>query len=131
LAQRVAAHIESLRSGLTKETVDRFFRGVELDGFFTMKRLAIHREDIAKYKLPPQRVKASDSRAADFVREWGSHCVELDALAPRVLRQRVRAAIRSKLDLVKWQRAVAVEQAEVQSIDRMAETMRNLPRAEQ
>ena len=36
----------------------------------TIKRLAIHASDIAKFKLPPLRVKESDSRAAGFLRRY-------------------------------------------------------------
>jgi len=35
---------------------------------FTLKRLAIFKADIAKYKLPPLRVKPEDSRAEGFLR---------------------------------------------------------------
>src|SRR5882672_2253647 len=47
---------------------------------FTITRLAIHAADIAKFKLPPLRVKETDSRAARFLRRYSNKCVELDAL---------------------------------------------------
>jgi hypothetical protein len=49
---------------------------------FVVMRLAIHPSDIKIYKLPPQRIKPTDSRAAGFKRRFGNKAptVELDAL---------------------------------------------------
>jgi hypothetical protein len=85
-------------------------------GAFTMRRLAIHAGDIRKFKLPPLRVKPSDSRADAFVKRYSDKCVELDALPPRELRQRIQDAVEDLQDREIWDRAVAVEKVEVQSI---------------
>jgi hypothetical protein len=83
---------------------------------FTLRRLAIFREDIEVFNLPPLRVKPSDSRARGFVAEHGRECVELDALPPEELRSRVRRAIGNLIDRRQWDRAVKVETAELASI---------------
>jgi len=83
---------------------------------FVIKRLAIHAADIARFKLPPLRVKATDSRAADFLRRYSNRCVELDALPPSELRRRIKEAVTSMLDRALWDRAVMVEQVELESI---------------
>ncbi len=93
-------------------------------GEFEMKRLAIHAADITKFNLPPLRVKDSDSRARMFRAEHGSECVELDALPPDELRRRVRDAIESLLDVEAWNRALAVEKVERESITRIVARMR-------
>lgn len=85
-------------------------------GQFTLKRLAVHKSDIREFNLPPQQVKDTDSRARIFREEYGEDTIELDALPPVELRRRIRAAIESKLDLVKWQRAIEVEKVELASI---------------
>ena len=82
----------------------------------TIKRLAIHASDIAKFKLPPLRVKESDSRAAGFLRRYSNKCVELDALPPTELRRRIEEAVTAMLDRELWDRAVMVEKAELASI---------------
>src|SRR5216684_541465 len=82
----------------------------------TLRRLAIFREDIEAFNLPPLRVKHSDSRARGFVAEHGGECVELDALPPAELRLRVRDAIEALIDRKLWDRAVRVETAELDSI---------------
>jgi hypothetical protein len=78
---------------------------------FTLTRLAIHRADIRKFKLPPLQIKPADSRADAFERKYGTKCVELDALPPAELRRRIEAAIRGRLDPGAWQRAMLNEQA--------------------
>jgi hypothetical protein len=85
-------------------------------GWFELKRVAILREDIARYHLPPLRVKDTDSRARKFKRRHGRECVELDALPPEVLRERLRKAIRAHIDRKLWDRAVWVEQVELSNI---------------
>jgi hypothetical protein len=49
---------------------------------FRMVRLAIHDEDIAALRLPPQAIKTTDSRAASLRRRFGDNAAtaELDAL---------------------------------------------------
>ena len=85
-------------------------------GDFELERLAIHKEDIKAFGLPPLRVKQTDSRTRGFLREHGPDCVELDALPPTELRRRLRDAITAAIDADKWNRAIQVEKAELASI---------------
>jgi hypothetical protein len=84
---------------------------------FAMRRLAIFGEDIAKFKLPPQRIKPEDPRARSFRNMHGNQCVELDALPPPELRRHVRKAVTSVIDEAAWERALTTEEAELVSID--------------
>ena len=61
--------------------------------------VAILREDIERYDLPPDFTKAGDSRRASFVAEHGDVAVELDALPLDVLTERIEGAVREQLDL--------------------------------
>jgi hypothetical protein len=88
---------------------------------FDIVRLAIHAADIAKFKLPPLRVKESDSRAAGFLRRYSNRCVELDALPPSELRRRIEGVVMSMLDRRLWERAVMVEKAELASIQEIVD----------
>jgi hypothetical protein len=96
---------------------------------FVMQRLAIHAADIQAFNLPPQRIKASDRRAAGFRRQFGSDAatVELDALPAAELRRRVERAVTSLIDFETWDRQVAVQQVEFDSIARFAEQVKALP----
>jgi hypothetical protein len=90
-------------------------------GPFEMHRLAIHGADIAKYKLPPQKIKVSDSRAVDFKLKHGKHTVELDALPVNVLRKRIKDSVMRYVDIGLWSREEAVEKVELASIKHVAD----------
>lgn len=96
---------------------------------FRMIRLAIHPEDIRRFALPPQRIKASDSRAGSFQRRFGNNAptVELDALPVHELRRRVEEAVLDLIDHDLWQRQVEVQRVELECISRFAERVKRLP----
>lgn len=83
---------------------------------FNIDRLAIHHADIARFNLPPLRVKDDDSRSKNFKRSHGNKCVELDALPVEELRRRIRESVSALIDHERWDRAVAVEKVEIASI---------------
>jgi hypothetical protein len=64
-----------------------------------IKVCALTREDIQTYKLPPNPTKLGDSRRAKFVARHGELSVELDALPPDVLRQRIRDEVEALMDM--------------------------------
>jgi hypothetical protein len=82
---------------------DMFRSLVERLGFFGCKpeiiKCALTLEDIRRYNLPSDLAKTTDSRHAGHVAKWGDVSVELDALPPAVLRQRLIDEVRSRLDL--------------------------------
>lgn len=96
---------------------------------FAIERLAIHAADIALFNLPPQPIKATDSRAARFRQQFGSDAatVELDALPAAELRRRVDKAVTSLIDFEVWNRQVAVQEVEFACIADVASTMKALP----
>ena len=96
---------------------------------FKMVRLAIHAADIRKFKLPPQTIKNTDTRAAAFRKRYGDNAatVELDALPAGELRRRVSSAVRELIDFERWDRQVAVQQVELDCIHEFAARMKNLP----
>jgi hypothetical protein len=96
---------------------------------FSMQRLAIHPGDIKKFRLPAQKIKTSDSRAASFKRRFGARAstVELDALPAGELRRRVRDAVVGLIDIERWKRQLTVQEVELNCIAAFAERMKNLP----
>jgi hypothetical protein len=96
---------------------------------FQMMRLAIHLADISKFKLPPQAIKLTDSRAASFQRRFGEDAatVELDALPASELRKRVESAVAGLIDYDLWNRQLTVQQLELNCIAEFAERMKSLP----
>jgi hypothetical protein len=96
---------------------------------FKIVRLAVDAQDIAKFNLPPQKIKDTDTRAAAFRREFGRHArtVELEALPVGELKRRVATAIEKLIDHERWDRALMVQEVELASIRDFAEKMKNLP----
>ena len=115
--QRMAGYIRNRLKG--KPTVVLYFgdfdpSGVDIErdlserlgkynaGDFIVHRVALTRDQIVKYSLPPMPVKRSDARADNFVASYGDESVELDALDPRTLKLMVAQSIASYIDLDAW-----------------------------
>lgn len=58
------------------------------------KVLALNKEQIDTYNLPPQPIKEKDARAVKFKEEHGSGVVELDALEPLVLENMIKDSVK-------------------------------------
>jgi len=65
------------------------------------KRVALLKEDISKYRLPhnPEALKKTDTRANKHITEYGELAVELDALSPPILEQKIRDAIEGEIEI--------------------------------
>ena len=68
--------------------------------------------DIDRYELPADFVKKTDTRTAAFVAEHGDIAVELDALPPDVLRDRLDKEVSNRLDLKALERIKRLEKRE-------------------
>jgi hypothetical protein len=64
-----------------------------------ISKVALTREDIERYNLPPDFTKRADSRRAAFVAKHGDISVELDALPIEVLRARIVDEVEARIDL--------------------------------
>lgn len=58
-----------------------------------VKPIALNRDQIAQYGLPPNPAKEADSRAPDYVKRYGESSWELDALPPAALTEIIERAI--------------------------------------
>jgi hypothetical protein len=68
-----------------------------------IKRIALSKDQIKKYSLPPAPVKLTDARAEKFVDKHGKDVWELDALEPNVLQQTIQDEIVRHVDGDLWQ----------------------------
>ena len=82
------------------------------------KKIALTKEDITKYNLPhdPNAVKKTDTRYQKFVERWGLYAVELDALPPDVLEERIKGAIENHIDLGEFNEQKDIAEKEEESI---------------
>jgi hypothetical protein len=104
-------------SGMYMSEVDLPKRLEKYEGYHvTVERLAIKSADLDSLLTFPASDKKKDMRHAWFVREYGDHCCELDALDPNDLRQMVEDAIDGEIDQDSWVRCVTVEKAEKESL---------------
>lgn len=77
-----------------KETLQRIFN-IEVN----FKRVAITKEQIEQYNIPPMPAKHSDSRTPKFIAEYGEvSAVELDALEPNILQTLIGNSIAELFD---------------------------------
>jgi hypothetical protein len=79
-----------------------------------LRRIALKREQTEGLLSFP--AKNADKRYPWFVRNFGKHCWELDALDPNVLRDIVRAEIEDEIEPEAWARCDAVNKAEQDSL---------------
>lgn len=75
-------------------------------------KVALTRDDIERYNLPPDFTKATDTRQAAFVAKHGDLSVELDALPVDVLRERIEAEVSGRMDLDALAEVHALEERE-------------------
>ena len=62
-------------------------------------KCALTRDDIERYQLPPNPTKTTDSRAAAFKAIHGDISVELDALDPGTLEDRIKTELDGRMNL--------------------------------
>ena len=91
---------------------DIFNRLEEFGAKFKFDRIALNKEQVDKYELPPQRVKADDTRTPKFVEKHGNQCYELDALPPLVLDKLISDNITKHLDIDKFNQSIFRQDSE-------------------
>jgi hypothetical protein len=96
--------------------VEERLREFAPDADLTFERLALLPEQIALYDLPTRPTKATDSRSKSWA---GGESVEVDALAPEVLRQLVEQAILHHVDHEHLEVTRAVEESERELLSRV------------
>ena len=89
-------------------------------GFFRCEpeiiKCALIRDDIARYNLPSDFAKRTDSRAAAFIAEHGDVSVELDALPMDVLRDRLVGEVEARLDMDALAETLGLEEQERETL---------------
>jgi hypothetical protein len=73
-------------------------------GDFKVIRIALTKDQIQQYNLPPMPVKRSDARSEGFLESYGDQSVELDALDPNTLKFMVAQSIAANIDLDLWRK---------------------------
>lgn len=96
---------------MTRDTIDRLgmFIGGENGREFHVVRIALNHDQVVKYNPPPNPAKLSDSRAGDYIDNYGLDCWELDALEPAVLADLIKAEVEGLIEHREWAKAESLE----------------------
>lgn len=86
----------------------------------TVRRLALNLDQVDWYNPPPNPTKFTDSRASEYIAQYGYESWELDALTPQVMDELVSRAIDELLDRDKYTEQVAQEEVDKESIRRVS-----------
>lgn len=84
---------------MSRDLEERFnlFMGAEAE-YLTLHRIALTMEQIEEIKPPPNPAKSTDSRFADYRKQFGEKSWELDALSPDYLTNLVESWIETFID---------------------------------
>jgi hypothetical protein len=88
------------------------------------KRIALLRDDIFTYRLPhdPTALKKTDTRAKKHLEAYGELAVELDALRPDVLEEKIEGAVRTEItDVDAFNEQVGLYSGEVEELKDLKE----------
>lgn len=94
----------------------REFMGEDSYNGFEVEAIALTKEQIKKYKPPPNPAKISDPRAAKYIAEHGATSWEVDALRPEVLDDVLRKAIERYIDSEIYDEIVSREEADKEKL---------------
>lgn len=99
------------------------FKWTRLNTEPIIRRVALLLEDIERYNLPcpPEACKKTDTRYACHVKQFGELAVELDALEPGIILERIRRAIMAELDMDLFQEEQAHYDAELEQLEELRE----------
>lgn len=86
-----------------------------------LERLALTKKQIEKYNPPPNPAKQTDSRAEQYIAQFGYESWELDALEPRVLANLVERNILKHRDESAWNEMLDREEAVKEQLRQFAE----------
>lgn len=107
---------------MVRDIGDRFIMfGVSV----RVQKLALTKEQINQYNLPPNPAKRTDPRAQAFIARHGASSWEVDALPPEVLQQIIRQAFEGILDRKLLAKILKRESKDRTALRRALEQVRN------
>ena len=74
-----------------------------------VRRIALTMEQIERYRPPPNPTKMTDSRAPEYVTQYGYESYELDALNPDIMSALIRDEVEQERDHALWAAALEAE----------------------
>ncbi|GLC89370.1 hypothetical protein [Lysinibacillus piscis] len=84
------------------------------------KRIALNMNQIEEFGPPPNPTKLTDSRATNYISEFGYECWELDALEPEVITSLIESEVNKHCDLELFQKAKENEKKAIKLLETVA-----------
>lgn len=78
-----------------------------------IERIALNIDQVKALKLPPNPAKLTDSRAKDYIRQFGKSSWELDALDPKKITAMISKTVAKYRDNGKFDDRIALEQEHI------------------
>ena len=96
---------------------------------FNWQRLAVTTEDFFDTEIIgfPVKKLAAKPRWEPYVKRYGDRCVEVDAISPGDIRDRLKTAIENHIDLAEWERLQQIEELERQSVKQFVLAQKGAP----
>lgn len=85
------------------------------------QRVGLTHAQVQQYNPPPNPAKVSDSRAVNYIAQYGAQSWEVDALNPAVLNTLVESAIMNYLDIDKYNAWIEKEDGDKETLREAAE----------
>jgi hypothetical protein len=104
-------------SGVHMSELDLPGRLARYGGNVSIERVAITVADMASHPDFSASDKPSNPLCSWYLRTHGDRCCELDAMPPPMLRDRVRAAVLSHVELDAWDASLAREEDELERLE--------------
>lgn len=95
-------------------------------GHVEVKRIALNMDQVDEYQPPPNPTKFTDSRAAEYVQQYGYESWELDALEPRVLTALIQDTIEPMIDRDRMDENIRHEQRQIERMREIAQLWQDL-----
>lgn len=92
----------------------------ELWANVTVEKIALTRDQIDEYSLPPNPAKLSDPRSSKFINENGAESWEVDALPPTVLDALLRGKLEEHLNRKMYENVITLEDEDKEKIKRFS-----------
>lgn len=110
---------------MSRDIQDRLSLFMGGDGMVVdVSRIALNRDQVNKYKPPPNPAKLTDSRANVYISEFGKNSWELDALDPKVIDKLIQKAIDKYKDPDLWDEAVDRQEKDIKVLQKVSDKMR-------
>jgi len=83
---------------MTRDNFHRLDLFADRQSIVTLKRIALNWAQIEQYQPPPNFAKVTDTRAAEYMKQYGPNSWELDAMEPSLIKQLIRDEVGCHVD---------------------------------